>query len=39
MSKTIKINFRDIEVKEFEAGVKLKEISDAFSNYFNRRNN
>lgn len=35
MSKTIKINFRDIEVKEFEAGVKLKEISDAFSNYFN----
>lgn len=35
MSKTIKINFRDLETKEFEAGVKLKEISEAFSHYFN----
>ncbi|MBP3460877.1 MAG: nucleoside kinase [Bacilli bacterium] len=35
MSKMIKINFRDLEVKEFEAGTKLKDISDAFSHYFN----
>lgn len=35
MGKTIKINFRDLEEKEFEAGVKLKEISEAFSHYFN----
>ena len=35
MGKTIKINFRDLEEKEFEAGVKLKEISEAFAHYFN----
>lgn len=35
MGKMIKINFRDLEVKEFEAGTKLKEISDSFSHYFN----
>lgn len=35
MGKMIKINFRDLEVKEFEAGTKLKEISESFSHYFN----
>ncbi len=35
MSRKIKINFRDIETKEFDAGVTLKEISDSFSHYFN----
>lgn len=35
MSKMIKINFRDLETKEFEAGTTLKEISDSFSHYFN----
>lgn len=35
MAKMIKINFRNIETKEFEVGTKLKEISDSFSNYFN----
>ena len=35
MAKKIKINFRDLEVKEFDAGITLKEISDAFSHYFN----
>ena len=35
MAKKIKINFRDLEVKEFDAGVTLKEISENFSHYFN----
>ena len=35
MSRMIKINFRNIETKEFEAGVKLKEISESFKHYFN----
>ena len=35
MGRKIKINFNDIEVKEFEAGVTLKEISDSFKHYFN----
>lgn len=35
MEKTIKINFRDIEEKEFQVGAKLKEISEAFSHYYN----
>jgi len=35
MGKTIKINFRDIEEREFPTGITLKEISEAFSHYFN----
>lgn len=35
MAKMIKINFRNIEIKEFEVGTKLKDISDSFSHYFN----
>lgn len=35
MAKRIKINFRDLETLEFDAGVTLKEISDKFSHYFN----
>lgn len=35
MAKTITINFRDLETKEFESGVTLKEISDSFCHYFN----
>lgn len=35
MTKKIKVNFRNIEVKEFDAGVKLKEVADSFAHYFN----
>ena len=35
MARKIKINFRDLETKEFDAGTTLKEISDSFSHYFN----
>lgn len=35
MAKKIKINFRDLEIKEFDAGITLKEISEAFLHYFN----
>lgn len=34
MAKKIKINFNDLETKEFEAGVNLKEISKYFQHYF-----
>ena len=35
MARKIKINFRDLETKEFPAGTTLKEISDSFAHYFN----
>lgn len=35
MSRMIKVNFRNIETKEFEASTKLKDISEAFAHYFN----
>ena len=35
MARIIKINYRDLETKEFEAGVTLKEISKSFKNHFN----
>ena len=34
MTKKIKINYNDLETKEFDAGVTLKEISDAFAHYY-----
>ena len=35
MAKKIKINYKDLETKEFDAGVTLKEISDSFKHYSN----
>ena len=35
MAKTIKVNYKDIETYEFEAGVTLKEISEKFQNHYN----
>lgn len=35
MARIIKVNYKDLEVKEFEAGVTLKEISESFKHYFN----
>ncbi len=35
MAKKIRINFRDIEAKEFDSGTTLKEISREFEHYFN----
>ena len=35
MPKKIKINFRDLEEKEFDVGTKLKDIADSFNHYFN----
>lgn len=35
MAKKIKVNFRDIETREFESGTTLFEISKAFEQYFN----
>jgi len=35
MTKTIKVNYKDIEVLEFNAGVTLKEISESFQRNFN----
>ena len=35
MKDTIKINYRDLETKEFPKGTTLKEISESFSHYFN----
>ena len=34
MTKKIKINFKDLETKEFDAGVTLKEIADSFAHYY-----
>lgn len=35
MARIIKVNYKDLEMKEFEAGVTLKEISKSFKNHFN----
>ena len=35
MAKKIKINYKDLEIYEFDAGVTLKEISETFKNYYN----
>lgn len=35
MPRTIKINYRDIETKEFLTGTTLKDISKFFSSYYN----
>ena len=35
MAKIIKVSYKDLEVKEFEAGLTLKEISKSFKNHFN----
>jgi len=35
MNKKIKVSFRSGEVKEFDAGVTLYEVSHAFSHYYN----
>ena len=34
MARIIKVNYKDLELKEFEAGVTLKEISESFKHYF-----
>lgn len=35
MNKSININYKDIEEKQFEPGTTLKEISKSFQNHFN----
>ena len=35
MARMIKVNYKDIEELEFEAGVTLKEISEKFKNHYN----
>ena len=35
MARMIKVNYKDIEEYEFEAGVTLKEIADKFQNHYN----
>lgn len=35
MARMIKVNYKNIETKEFEAGITLKEISKSFQQYFN----
>ena len=35
MAKIIKVSYKDLEVKEFETGLTLKEISKSFKNHFN----
>ena len=35
MNKMIKINYKDLEIKEFPSGTTLKEISDSFKHYYN----
>ena len=35
MARMIKVNYKDIEEIEFEAGVTLKEISEKFENHYN----
>lgn len=35
MAKKIRMNFRDLEIKEFDSGTTLMEISKAFEHYFN----
>lgn len=35
MARIIKVNYKNLETKEFEAGITLKEISNSFKHYFN----
>ena len=35
MARMIKVNYKDIEELEFEAGVTLKEVSEKFKNHYN----
>jgi len=35
MAKMIKVSYRELEVKEFEKGISLYEISKSFQKYFN----
>ena len=35
MSKVIKVNYKDLEIKEFMTGIKLSEIADNFKKYYN----
>lgn len=35
MPKTIKVNYKDLEIKEFQAGTTLLEISQSFEKYYN----
>ena len=35
MARMIKVNYKDIEEVEFEAGVTLKEVSEKFQNHYN----
>lgn len=35
MARTIKVNYKDIETYEFEAGVTLKEVSEKFQKHYN----
>lgn len=35
MPRTIKVNYKDLETKEFQMGVSLLEISKSFSQYYN----
>ena len=35
MSKMIKINYKDLEIKEFPSGTTLKKISESFEQYYN----
>ena len=35
MARMIKVNYKDIEEYQFEAGVTLKEISEKFQNHYN----
>lgn len=35
MAKIIKVNFKDVEIKEFMSGIKLLEIADNFKKHYN----
>ena len=35
MARTIKISYKNLEPREFEAGMTLKQISESFQHYFN----
>ena len=35
MARKIKVNYRDLETYEFEAGVTLKEVSETFQRHYN----
>ncbi len=35
MAKVIKVNYKDIEIKEFMSGIKLSEVADNFKKHYN----